>query len=132
MPLEFADCVRVSLVASETRVTLVSVSAPPEESVTVPVIPPSVCCAKEYGENARVPRTKKRAEKKKKFRLLIIRNVTPEIQRDRGVGTDFFITRPISSELKAGHRGQSGVVRNRKTGKSKSDAAEADKRLQEK
>src|SRR5882762_9718394 len=130
MPLEFADCVRVSLVASETKVTLVSVSAPPEESVTVPVTPPSFCCAKEYGENARAPRTKKRTEKK--FRLLIIRNVTPEIQRDRGVGTDFFITGPVSLQLKAGHRGQSGVVRNRKTGKSKSDAAEADKRLREK
>src|SRR6267142_3318169 len=102
MPLEFADCVRVSLVASEIKVTLVSMSAPPEASVTVPVIPPSVCCAKEYGENARVPRTKKRTEKKKKFRLLIIRKVTPEIQRDRGVGTDFFITRPVSLELKAG------------------------------
>src|SRR5258708_8138628 len=102
MPLEFADCVRVSLVASETRVTLVSVSAPPEESVTVPVIPPSVCCAKEYGESTRLPRTKKKTEEKKKFRLLIIRNVTPEIQRDRGVGTDFFITRPVSLELKAG------------------------------
>jgi len=132
MPLEFADCVRVSLVASETKVTLVSVSAPPEESVTVPVTPPSVCCAKESGENARVPRTKKRTEKKNNFRLLIIRNVTPEIQRDRGVGTDFFITGSVSSELKAGHRGQSGIVRNRKTGKSKSDAREADKRLQEK
>src|SRR5258708_3440024 len=101
MPLEFADCVRVSLVASETRVTLVSVSAPPEESVTVPVMPPSVCCAKESEENARVPRTKKRTKKKKKFRLLIIRNVTPEIQRDRGVGTDFFI-RPVSLQLKLG------------------------------
>src|SRR5258707_10138963 len=132
MPLEFADCVRVSLVASETKVTLVSVSAPPEEAVTVPVMPPSVCCAKESGENARVPRTKNRTEKKKKFRLLIIRNVTPEIQRDRGVGSDFFITRPVSLELKAGHRCQSGSVRNRKTGKAKSDAPAADKRLQEK
>src|SRR5438552_3342117 len=102
MPLEFADCARVSLVASETRVTLVSVSAPPEESVTVPVIPPSVCCAEESGENARVPRTKKRTEKKKKFRLQIIRNVTPEIQRDRGVGTDFFIAGPVSLQLKPG------------------------------
>jgi hypothetical protein len=45
MPPLLVLCVRLSLVWSLTRFTVVFGKMPPEASVTVPVMPPRVCCA---------------------------------------------------------------------------------------
>src|SRR6267154_3531099 len=52
MPFGFVFWVRVSFVWSPTIVTTVSGSTPPVLSVTVPVMPPRVCCAWACEENA--------------------------------------------------------------------------------
>src|SRR5258708_1234314 len=84
MPLALAICVRVSCVCSLTSVTCVPVSAPPEASETVPVMPPRVCCAREDGARRSMQRIENKIEKTKKDFLLIICNIPPERQRDRG------------------------------------------------
>src|SRR5580700_292118 len=71
-PLEFVVCVRVSCVCSLTRVTRVSATEAPEESVTAPVIPPSVCWASSAGTRRSALQQKMKASEKNKDFLLLI------------------------------------------------------------
>src|SRR5713226_1440328 len=78
MPLALVLCVRLSLVWSLTMFTVVFGRMPPEASVTVPVIPPRVCCAC-AGEERTNWTKQQRSEAKKKtenmvFLFLVIRN----------------------------------------------------------
>src|SRR5467141_2842430 len=77
MPLALVVCVRLSLVCSFTRLTVVLGRMPPEASVTVPVMPPRVCCAGAGKERTNWKQQQRKEEKKTDnvvFLLLIIRN----------------------------------------------------------
>src|SRR4029077_10359844 len=86
MPLALVVCVRFSLVWSFTRLTVVLGRMPPDASVTVPVMPPKVCCAREGEESTdKMLEGRSAAEKKTKngdFLFLLIRNGLLKLSRN--------------------------------------------------
>src|SRR5216683_3714295 len=91
MPLALVVCVRLNLVWSLTMLTVVFGSMPPEASVTVPVMPPRVCCAeagKEKTNWMQQQRNEARKTENVVFLLFIIRNGLLSLLR---------YTRPIKS-----------------------------------
>src|SRR5216684_1727960 len=78
MPLALVVCVRLSLVWSLTMFTVVFGRMPPDASVTVPVIPPRVCCARAGEERTNWTKPQRKEAKKKTenvfFLFLVIRN----------------------------------------------------------
>src|SRR5258708_18797912 len=84
MPPLLVVCVRLSLVWSFTMLTDVYGRIPPETSVTVPVMPPRVCCACTGEERTNWMQQRNELMKKTEnlvFLFLIIRNGLLELSR---------------------------------------------------
>ena len=70
----------------------------------MPVMPPSVCCESETGASTSIDKVKMNIENIEILRLLIILNLSPESQRDRGVGTNYseFVSTNLETQLGPG------------------------------
>src|SRR5712692_5750244 len=103
-PFWLVFCVRVRLVPSATRVTTASGTAPPEASVTVPVIPPRVCWAWAIGVKAIAVNNKKRNETRERGKdLLWLLRIGYNLRQRRDALTEFHPT--LVQALFFGHAG---------------------------